>query len=75
MPVYIQWIKDGGSTSSFRTLIIPRLPRFEKLYYSQFQLYIEAQITTECFVCRNFKKTILIRAAEGKEKVFVFYTC
>ena len=24
---------------------------------------------TQCFVCRNFKKNILIRAAEGKEKV------
>ena len=40
MKIYIQWRKDKGSTSSSKTLIIPRLPRFEQLYLSQFQLYI-----------------------------------
>ena len=25
---------------------------------------------TQCFVCRNLKNTILIRAVEGKENVF-----
>ena len=29
--IYMQWIKDGGSASSFQKLIIPRLPSFEKL--------------------------------------------
>ena len=29
--MYMQWSKDGGSTSSSRTFIIPRLPCFEKL--------------------------------------------
>ena len=54
MKMYMQWIKDNGSTSSFRKLIIPRLPRFEKLDLSQFQLYIETETTTQCFVCCNF---------------------
>ena len=70
----MQWRKDIGSTSSYRTLILPGLPRFEKLALSQSQLYIEAQTTTKCFVCHYSKKTILIRAAEGEEKFFVFYT-
>ena len=51
--MYIQWRKDDGSTSSSQTLIIPRLPCFGKLDLSQFQLYIEAQTMTRCFVCRN----------------------
>ena len=41
--IYMQWSKDSGSTSSFRTLIFPRLPRFEKLALSQLQFYIEAE--------------------------------
>ena len=40
--MYMQCIKDDGSTSSYQTLIITRLPSFEKLALSQFQLYIEA---------------------------------
>ena len=74
MHMYMQWIKDNGSTSFYRTLIIIRLPRFEKLDLSQFQLYIEAQTTTQCFVCRNCKKTILIRSAEGKERGVLYFT-
>ena len=31
MKMYMQFIKDNGSTSSSQTLIIARLPRFEKL--------------------------------------------
>ena len=31
MQIYLQWGKDDGSTYSFWTLIIPRLPRFGKL--------------------------------------------
>ena len=46
MKMYIQWSKDDNSTSSFQTFIIPRLPRVEKLYLSQFQLYIEVQAIT-----------------------------
>ena len=52
-PMYMQWRKDGGSTSSSGTFSIPHLPRFEKLYLSQFQLYIEAQTINRRFVCRN----------------------
>ena len=47
MQMYMQQNKDDGSTSFFRTLIISRLPRFEKLAQSQFQLYIEAQTLTQ----------------------------
>ena len=64
MQMYTQWSKDNGYTSSFRKLIITHLPSFEKLDLSQFKLYIEAQTTTQCFVCRNCKKTILIRFDE-----------
>ena len=67
--MYMQWRKDGGSTSSSRTLIITYLPRFEKLALTQFQLYIKAQTTTQCFVCCNCRKTIISRSDEGKEKV------
>ena len=71
--MYMKWSKDNGHNSSFWTLTIPRLPRFEKLALSQFQLYIEAQAKTQCFVFRNFKKTILIRSAEGKKR-FLYST-
>ena len=70
MQMYMQWIKDNGSTSSFRELIIPCQTRFEKLALSQFKLYIETETTTHCFVCCNFQKTILVRYAEGKEDIF-----
>ena len=53
--MYMQWSKYDSSTSSSRTLIIPRLPQFEKLNFLQFKLYIEAQTTTQCFVCRHLK--------------------
>ena len=49
------------------------MPRFEKLALSQFQLYIEAQTMTNCFMCLNLKDTILIRATEGKE-FFLYFT-
>ena len=73
--MYIQWIKECGSTSYSQTFIIPCLPRFDKLDFSLFQLYIETKKMTLCFVCCNCKNTILIRAAEGKENCFVLYTC
>ena len=69
MKMYIQWIKYDRSTSSFRKLIIPRLPRFEKLYLSQFKVYIETETMAHFFVCCNCQETILIRSAEGKERV------
>ena len=72
MQIYIQWIKYGGSTSSSQTLIISRLTRFDKLALLQFQLYIESQTMTQCFVCCSFQKTILVKSTEGKEKVFNF---
>ena len=58
--MYMKWSKDNGSTSSSRTLIIPRLPCFEKLAFSQFHLYIESQKMTQCFLCRNCRNNILI---------------
>ena len=42
--MYKKWSKDDGSTSSSQTLIVPRLPRFDKLALLQLQLYIEAQL-------------------------------
>ena len=66
----MQWSKDDGSTSSFWTLVIPGLPRFEKLSLSQFKVYIETETMTHLFVCSNCQKTILIRSAEGKERFF-----
>ena len=60
MKVYMQWIKDDGFTSSSQKLIIPRLPCFEKLALSQFQLYIETETITQFLVCHTCKKTILI---------------
>ena len=58
--MYMKWSKDDGSNSSSQTLIIPRLPRFEKLALSQFKLYIETETMTRYFLCCNFEKTILI---------------
>ena len=49
MKIYMQWIKDDGSTSYLRTLIIPRLPHFEKLDLSQFKLYIETETMNNFF--------------------------
>ena len=72
MRMYMQWIKDDGYTPSSPKLIIPRLPCFEKLALSQFQLYIETKTTTQCFVCRNYQKTILILSAEGKKGFWYF---
>ena len=68
--MYMKWSKDDGSTSSSQTFTITRLPCFEKLALSPFQLYIKTQTTTQCFVCCNCKKNILIRSAEGN---FYFY--
>ena len=64
--IYMQWSKDDDSNSSSQTLIIPRLLRFENMALLQLRLYIEAQTMTQYFVCRNFQKTILIRATARK---------
>ena len=74
MQMYIQWSKDGSSTSSFRKLIIPHLSRFEKLDFSLFKLYIETQKMTQCFVSCNFQKTILVWSAEGREFFCILQT-
>ena len=58
--------------SSFQTLIIPRLPSFEKLALSRFKLYIETETMTQFSVCRNLQNTILIQSSEGKENVIAF---
>ena len=60
MQIYRQRRKDNGSTSSSQTLIIPRLNHCEKQDLLQFQLYIEAQTMTQCFVGHNCKNTIII---------------
>ena len=70
MQIYMQLIKDDGSDSSSQILIIPSLPSFDKIAWSQFKLYIEAQTMTHCFVWCNFQNNNFIQAAEGKEKVF-----
>ena len=67
MQMYMQWSKDDGSTSSFQKLIIPRLPLFEELDLSQYKLYTETEKITQCFMCCNFQKAVIIRSAEGKE--------
>ena len=74
MQMYMQWSKDDGYTSSFQKFVIPCLPRFEKLDQSKLKLYIENETITQYFVCRNFQNIILIRYAEGKEKVFLCFT-
>ena len=56
MQMYMQCSKYDGSTSSLQTLIIPRLPHFEKLTLSQFKVYIETETMTNCFVCCNLPK-------------------
>ena len=56
-------------------MTIPRLPRFGKIALSQFQLYIESQITTQSFVCRNFKILFLFELLQAKRFFFVSYTC
>ena len=66
MQIYMQWGKDDGYTSSFQTMIIPRLPRFEKLALSQFKVYNETETISHCFVCCNCQNDILIRSSEGK---------
>ena len=68
MQMYMQWIKDDGYTSSSWILIIPRLTCFDKLGFSQLQLYNEAQKMSQCFVCRYFKNNILMRGAVRKKK-------
>ena len=73
MQMYMQWSKDGGSTSSFQNLIIPCLPCFEKLALSQFKLYIETETITQFCVCFNSKNTILIWSAEVKEGFLILH--
>ena len=74
MQMYMQWSKDNGSTSSFRKLIIPRLPSFEKLVFqnSIYILKLKQQPSVLCVVIakRLFSFNLL------KVKIsFVFYTC
>ena len=59
-------------------LILPNIdhstpPRFEKLDFSQLKLYNETKTTTQCFVCCNQQKNILVRSAEGLE-FFLYFT-
>ena len=68
--MHIHWSKDNSYTSLYQTFIIPRLPRFEKMALSQFQLYIETEKMAQYFVCLNYQNTILVRAVEGREKGF-----
>ena len=70
---YIQWSKYDGSTSSSRTFIITRLPRFEKLTLSQFQLYIETQTIT-WFFCSVIAKILFSFELLKKRKRFLYFT-
>ena len=60
MQIYMKWSKDDDSSSYFQKLIIPRLPSFVKLEFSQFKLYIETETMTQCFLHCNLQNTILI---------------
>ena len=75
MKMYLQWSKDDSSTSYSRKLIILRLPIFDKMVLSQFQLYIEAQTMTQCFVGRNLKFLFSFDLLKAKRIFFVSYTC
>ena len=68
--MYMRCSKDDGSFSSSQTLIIKRLPHFEKLGLSQFKVYIETETMSYYFVWCNCQKNILIKSAEGKESFF-----
>ena len=57
MQMHMKCIKDNGSNLSFQKLIIPLLPRFEKLDFSQFKVYIETEKTTH-FVCAVIAKRL-----------------
>ena len=70
MQMHIHWSKDNSYTSLYQTFIIPRLPRFEKMDLSQFQLYIETETMIKCFLCCSCHKTVLNRSSEVKVKSF-----
>ena len=75
MQIYMQWSKYDGSTSSFQKLIIPRLPRFEKLALSQFQLYIEAKIILSVLCDLFAKRQFSLEMLKSEKMILVFYTC
>ena len=73
--MYIQWNKDDGYTSSFRTLIIPHLPCFEKLSLSKFRVYIETDTMTHFLFAVILKRLFSFDMPKLKKGFFVFYTC
>ena len=68
--MYMQCSKETSSTSSSWELIIPRLPCHEKLAFSQFQLYIEAQTMTQ-FLCDVIaKRQFSFELPKAKKRFF-----
>ena len=66
MQIHMQWSKDDGSTSPYQTLITNCLPCFEKLnIFTNPDIYW-TETMSQCFVCNNFQKTVLIRSTEVK---------
>ena len=66
MQIYMQWSSNNS---------IEYLPHFEKMALSQFNVYIEVEKITHCYVCDNCKNSIFIQSSSVKEGVFVFYRC
>ena len=60
MQIYIQWSSDNS---------IECLPHFEKLALSQFNVYIEVEKMTHCYVCDRCKMSIFIQYSNVKEEV------
>ena len=50
------------------------LPHFEKMDFSQFRVYIEAEKMTQCYVCDNCKRSIFIQSSNVKEGIFWYFT-
>ena len=61
MQIYMQWSSDNR---------IECLPHFEKMALSQFNVYIEVEKMTQCYVCDNCKRGIFINYYNLKEGFF-----
>ena len=66
----MKWIKADDSTSSSQTLIIPCLPCLEKIAFSQFRFYIEAQTMNQCFCALITKRLFSFKLLKAKKSIF-----
>ena len=73
LQMYMKLSKDDGSTLSSRTLIISRLPRFEKLALSKSQLYIENKTMNSVLCAIITKRLLLFDMLKSKER-FLYFT-